>query len=86
MATHGIFLDRIDPLQLRNAGRQLHEALTFGQFPEILGLWDEEERRQLLRRYRDSYFLRDLMQLANLENVDGLRSILLHLCRWRGFR
>ena len=79
--THEVFGGQANPAQLAEANRRLEAALAFGQFPELLGLGSVEEKRQLLRNYRDTYFLRDLMQLASLENAEGLRVILHHLCR-----
>jgi uncharacterized protein len=79
--THEILGGRANPAQLAEANRRLETALAFGQFPELLGLESDEEKRQLLRMYRDTYFMRDLMQLASLENAEGLRVILHHLCR-----
>lgn len=40
-----------------------------------------EEKRKLLRNYRDTYFTRDLMQLSNIENLEGLLSIFHNLAR-----
>jgi hypothetical protein len=83
-ATHMIFEEKADPLQIKEGNRRLADALRFGQFPEILGLGSDEEKETLLRNYRNTYFMRDLMQLANLENVEGLRGVLFHLARSLG--
>jgi predicted AAA+ superfamily ATPase len=82
--THDIFREEADRLQIREANRWLPDALRFGQFPELLGLAQVEDKRLLLRNYRDTYFVRDLMQLANLENAEGLRGVFLHLARALG--
>lgn len=79
--THDIFHEVIDIAQIRHAYRRLPDALRFGQFPEVLCQEEPEEKEALLRNYRDTYFMRDLMQLANLENAEGLHGILLHLAR-----
>lgn len=79
--THDLFEDRLDTAQIRDAYRRLPEALEFGQFPEVLMQAEPAEKRAILRNYRDTYFMRDLMQLANLENAEGLHGILLHLAR-----
>ena len=79
--THKILDDIINPVQLQEGRRSLHDALYFGQFPEILNQTSEEDKRELLSNYRDTYFIRDLMQLSNMENMDGLLSIFYHLAR-----
>jgi len=66
---------------VREAHRHLDEALRFGGFPEVLSATSDEERVELLRKYRDTYFTRDLAQLANLENATGLLAVLHHLGR-----
>ena len=55
--------------------RQLSAALTYGQFPEVLAQKNEEDMHQVLVNYRNTYFTRDLMQLSNIENLDGLLAI-----------
>ncbi len=79
--THDIFDEIVDIVHLRESYRRLPDALLFGQFPEVLGQTEPGERQSLLRNYRDTYFMRDLMQLASLENAEGLHGILLHLAR-----
>jgi len=79
--THDLFKERADPPDLAEGDRRLEAALSFGQFPEVLSLSSDEEKGLLLRNYRDTYFLRDLMQLSGLENAEGLRVIFHHLGR-----
>ena len=74
-ATHAIFEDTLDPPALREAMRRLPDAMRFGGFPEVLGLVGPSERLALLSNYRDTYFTRDLMQLANLENIEGVAAV-----------
>lgn len=81
---HAIFNDSINPLQLRQAQRTLDEALKFGQFPEVLDCAGIEEKKELLLNYRDTYFIRDLMRLSNIENVEGLFAVFQHLARSLG--
>jgi predicted AAA+ superfamily ATPase len=78
---HAIFSGAPSPPEIDEAGRRLDSALEFGQFPEILAATDDDVRHKLLTRYRNSYFTRDLMQLANLQNVEGLLAILHNLSR-----
>lgn len=80
-ANHNIFDDELNPVELQNATRALNMAVKYGQFPEILSAKNETEKAGLLKNYRDTYFIRDVMQLSNIGNVDGLLSIFLHLVR-----
>lgn len=64
--------------------RQLDEAIRFGHFPEVLSQKTSEFKKQVLLNYRDTYFTRDLMQLANIENLDALLAIFHHLARSLG--
>ncbi|HED10820.1 MAG TPA: ATP-binding protein [Caldithrix abyssi] len=82
--THDIFNDTLDLPRLKEGQRALSLALTYGQFPEVLTLQNTKEKEELLGNYRDTYFIRDLMQLSNLENIEGLLSIFHHLARSLG--
>jgi predicted AAA+ superfamily ATPase len=82
--THSIFTDRVGFEQLMDAQRRLPDAILFGQFPEVLMQDRQDRKRDVLVNYRNTYFTRDLMQLANIENLDGLLAILHHLVRSLG--
>ena len=79
--THHILSDTLDLPTIRNAGRLLEDALTYGQFPEVLMQTRPEKKKDLLKNYRDTYFTRDLMQLSNIENLEGLLAIFHNLAR-----
>ncbi len=79
--THRIFEEQAPLKQLKQAQRQLAEARQYGQFPEVLNAASVQGKIEILRNYRDTYFTRDLMMLANLENLDGLRVLYQHLNR-----
>jgi predicted AAA+ superfamily ATPase len=81
---HSILEDRTDSPKITEANRRLPAALSYGQFPEVLAQENGEQKRQLLKNYRDTYFTRDLMQLSNIENLDGLMAIFQHLTRSLG--
>ena len=81
---HSIFGDELDPVQLRKANRLLKDALSFGQFPEILTEADDEAKQRIFSSYKNSYFTRELMQLSNIENLEGLMAILHNLIRSLG--
>ncbi len=82
--THNIFDARLDPLTLNQSQRELPEAIMYGLFPEILTQATLQEKRELLKNYRDTYFIRDIMQLSNIENIEGLLTIFHHLARGIG--
>jgi len=79
--THRIFEEKAPLKQLMLAQRQLAEARQYGQFPEVLNATSVQDKAEILRNYRDTYFTRDLMMLANLDNLDGLMALYHHLTR-----
>jgi len=81
---HSILDDQAPPPQIRAAGRSLTGAVTYGQFPEVLIHGKDEDKHEVLVNYRNTYFTRDLMQLSNIENLDGLLAVLQHLARSLG--
>lgn len=83
-SNHNIFTEELNPLQIKKGQRELNAAMKYGQFPEVLLCSSEEERKELLLNYRDTYFIRDLMRLSNIENVEGLFAVFQHLTRSLG--
>lgn len=79
--THHILDERINPIKTKEGQRNLHNTLKFGLFPEILMQHNQNDKHELLINYRDTYFIRDLMQLTNMENMEGLLAIFYHLAR-----
>lgn len=79
--THRIFFEKLDPATIMKYQRYLPEAISLGQFPEILNQKTTADKISLLNNYRDTYFIRDLMHLSNIENIDALWIILRHLVR-----
>ena len=82
--THSILFGQASPLQIKEANRRLSGALTYGQFPEVLIHEKDGDKHEVLVNYRNTYFTRDLMQLSNIENLDGLLAVLQHLTRSLG--
>jgi uncharacterized protein len=82
--THSILDEQASPPQIKEANRGLSRAMTYGQFPEVLIQEKEDEKREVLVNYRNTYFTRDLMQLSNIENLDGILAVLQHLARSLG--
>lgn len=80
-ATHRILDDQAPPPHIKQAQRLLEDALTFGQFPEVLSRTSGPDKQAVLTNYRNTYFTRDLMQLSNLQNLEGLLAVFQHLAR-----
>jgi predicted AAA+ superfamily ATPase len=79
--THTVLHDQIAINTLAQANRKTQEAMLYGQFPEILTTVKPEDKNELLTNYKNTYFTRDLMQLSNIENIEGLYAIFNHLIR-----
>lgn len=79
LPTHKTFQMPTDPLQIIEAGRLLKTAISFGGFPEVITAESEQEKKEVLRNYRDTYFTKDLLLLSNIENAEGLMAILAYL-------
>jgi predicted AAA+ superfamily ATPase len=78
---HNIFQDQIASFALVQANRKTQEAILYGQFPEILTTAKSESKYELLINYKNTFFTRDLMQLSNIENMEGLYAIFNNLIR-----
>ena len=83
-STHSVFNNKATPIQIKDAARRLPVAMTYGQFPEVLNEEEDEQKHEVLVNYRNTYFTRDLMQLSNIDNLDGLMAVLHHLARSLG--
>lgn len=79
--SHKIFVVNTNYIIFKQGQRSLSDSLNYGLFPEILMQNSEEDKQDLLLNYRDTYFIRDLMQLSNMENMEGLLAIFYHLAR-----
>jgi hypothetical protein len=79
--THVFLKDQAPLPQIKEALRSLSGAMTYGQFPEVLIQKKDSDKHEVLVNYRNTYFTRDLMQLSNIENLDGLLAVLQHLAR-----
>ncbi|RME61911.1 MAG: ATP-binding protein, partial [Candidatus Dadabacteria bacterium] len=82
--THSFFTDKVEPPQLNKAKREFEQYLKFGGFLEVVSKSLAEEKEEILSNYRNTYFTRDLAQLSNIENIEGLLAILNHLVRSTG--
>ncbi|MEI6613974.1 MAG: ATP-binding protein [Chrysiogenales bacterium] len=83
-ADHLLFSEHLQTLRLQVARRKIVTAMKFGQFPEIAACEKEAEKLELLENYKNTYFIRDLLQLGNIEHGAGLLAIFHHLVRSLG--
>jgi len=81
---HFFLTEKLGPIKIKDYQRTLNDALTYGHFPEVLEQTDVSDREAVLNNYKNTYFTRDLMQLSNIENLDGLLAIFNHLSRSLG--
>lgn len=82
--THRIFDDEVNSSTLAENVRTFESWYRFGGFPEVRVQDEDEARAEILRNYRNTYFTRDLAQLENLENVEGLLAIFHQMARGIG--
>jgi predicted AAA+ superfamily ATPase len=83
-ADHALFNEQLETLQLQASRRKIATAMKFGQFPEIAACEKEIDKLELLENYKNTYFIRDLLQLGNIEHGAGLLAIFHHLVRSLG--
>ena len=81
---HSFFQDEAEFPHLAEGRRRFDDAWRDGGFPEVVAADSTAGRTEILRRYRDSYFLRDVAQMANIENVEALHAIFQHVVRCLG--
>ncbi len=74
-APSGTIFTKMDLKLEAIAKRQFSQFLEYGGFPEIVNAETNDERKALLKNYKNTYFTRDLAQLINLENIEGLKAI-----------
>jgi predicted AAA+ superfamily ATPase len=79
--THSIFKEKAGFPQIQTARRAIPEVLAHGLFPEVVQQKTVSDRQSVLQNYKNTYFTRDLMQLSNIHNLDGLLGIFNHLAR-----
>jgi len=81
---HDVFTETASLKTLKQGSRELESAMLYGMFPEVLMAASATEKEEILKNYRNTYFLRDILQMANLENQEGLYAIFQNLCRSLG--
>ncbi|MCX6553797.1 MAG: ATP-binding protein [Candidatus Aminicenantes bacterium] len=83
-ADHALFSEHLQTPRLQVARRKTATAMKYGQFPEIASCEKEADKLELLENYKNTYFIRDLLQLGNIEHGAGLLAIFHHLVRSLG--
>jgi uncharacterized protein len=78
---HSILHEKVALPKIKEANRRLKNAMQYGQFPEVVNQENDQKKKELLVNYRNTYFTRDLMQLSDIENLDGLMALFQHLIR-----
>lgn len=56
--------------------QKLEELLVYGAYPEILNTSSDDERKEYLISVRDSYLLKDILELENIRNPSKLNDLL----------
>jgi len=78
---HSILHEKASLPKIKEANRRMKNAMQYGQFPEVVNQENDQKKKELLVNYRSTYFTRDLMQLSDIENLDGLMALFQHLIR-----
>ncbi|MCE5222571.1 ATP-binding protein [bacterium] len=78
---HSIFHEKASVPTIKEGMRTFREVATYGLFPEVVTSQSSDEKKKILRNYRDTYFTKDLMQMGNIENLSGLNAIFSNICR-----
>jgi predicted AAA+ superfamily ATPase len=67
--------EKLNPLDEAIAKREFKIFFKYGGFPEVLNTNDENEKETILKNYKNSYFTRDIAQIANLENIEAIKAM-----------
>lgn len=59
----------------KEAARSLDSFIQYGGFPEVLVADSNEEKANILRNYKNTYFTRDVADLNKIENLEGLYAL-----------
>lgn len=59
----------------KEAARSLDSFIQYGGFPEVLVADTSEEKANILRNYKNTYFTRDVADLNKIENLEGLYAL-----------
>lgn len=54
----------------------LKQRLIYGNYPELLQIEDEDEKREYLQELVNSYLLKDILEFENIRNSDKILSLL----------
>lgn len=65
----------LDPIFFQKGKIDIQDALQYGGYPELHEK-NNEEKKDLLRDYRNTYLQRDILEISNIQNLNGLRALL----------
>ena len=54
----------------------LKQRLVYGNYPELLQIPDEDEKREYLQDLVNAYLLKDILEFENIRNSDKILSLL----------
>jgi predicted AAA+ superfamily ATPase len=83
-ATHGEDLFKIISFakdKIRHIEKYFSTFLQYGGFPEVLSAASEKEKEEILNNYKNTYFTRDLADINQLKDVEGLKALYQALIR-----
>jgi len=69
-----------DPLLFRKGISNFESAIDLGGYPELVGK-DISEKKQILKDYRNTYLQRDILELSNIQDLNGFRALLAALAQ-----
>jgi uncharacterized protein len=72
--------------EIKEISRKMDSYLTYGGFPEVLIQETFEEKEEILKNYKNTYFTRDLAAMTNLENIEALKAMFQALMKGLGSR
>lgn len=83
----GSFLEvKSNPTKAKEASRSLGHWINYGGYPEVVVAKSDAERKEILKDYKNSFFLRELASLNDLENSKALLALMMMLARGIGSR
>ncbi|MCP4629197.1 MAG: ATP-binding protein [bacterium] len=69
-----------DPLLFQHAKSDINVFLEYGGFPELVGK-SHQEKKDILRDYRNTYLQRDILELTNIQDVGAFQGLVAALAQ-----
>ncbi|PIT99061.1 MAG: hypothetical protein COT74_12545 [Bdellovibrionales bacterium CG10_big_fil_rev_8_21_14_0_10_45_34] len=76
-----LFEKPLDELEAKVIMRGFSSWNIYGGYPEVVSCKSDKDRELLLKDYKNSFFLRDLATLNELENERGLMALMIYLAQ-----